>query len=211
MMPAQLAKYASVVDRARRGKALQKYAELNWKHFALASGAAIAVPMAVSGINKGVKAAYLGVTKGRDFNSMVEANPELKQMDRVRVQMAFNTLRRFAPDLSKDPLVAGTWVKRTADYDMIDHKSVGELISANRALESSDPVEFNPAIGSMLLAAKKGPSPKQLRLEEAAKFRGRQDVVGTPLQQAVAKGRGEMQGRYEYQRGKQAPGPGWKV
>jgi hypothetical protein len=149
--------------------------DISWKHFALATAASAAVPAVIAGVQKGGQALYLGATKSRDFNGMIEANPELKHLDRVKVQRAFNTLRRFAPEMSADPLVAGTWVKRTAEYDMIDHKSVGELINASKSLRAPGG-EFSPAVGSILLASKRGPTTTQLQAEEAAKARGRAQV-----------------------------------
>lgn len=189
----QRAKYAAVACRVRRGRQLLKKADINWKHFALAAGASAALPLAVMGINKGVKSAYLGITKSRDFNEMLHANPDIREMDRVRVQRAFNTLRRFAPTMSQDPLVAGTWVKRSADYDMIDHKSIGELINAQRSVEKEGPVELNPAVGSMLIASKAGPSLEDIQAEAQAQAAGRAQVQ--PVITPAMKGFGEQYGR----------------
>jgi len=144
----QIEKTASVAPAAAGGN------PLNWKLFALAMGAASAIPLAETVIREGGSAAYLALTKSRDYDAMMKATPDLKHMDKVRVQQAFNTLRRFAPDLSRDPLVAGTWAKRNAEYDMVDHRSIGELISANRGIRDTKKGEFNSGVGTMLLATR---------------------------------------------------------
>ena len=105
-----------------------------WSQFAVATGAAIAAPLAIAGINKVIGSVQESIGHGRRFSSMMQANPDLKDLDRVKVQRAFNTINRFAPSLASDPTVAGTFVKRTADYDMIDHKTIGELARAEKDL-----------------------------------------------------------------------------
>jgi len=137
-----------VKHAGRQRREFGKRAAVDWGTFLATVGAGVAVPLAIEGINKGVSAVRGAVSKGSNFRGMMEANPELKQLDRNKVQRAFNTLHRFNPDMSGDPLVAGTFVKRVADYDMIDHKTVGELASARKSLvqagEKENLLQYQP-------------------------------------------------------------------
>jgi len=67
----------------------------------------------------GAAQAYDGIkdrlTKTRDYKSMLEATPALRKYDAGQVQMVYNTLRNQAPSLSKDPLLAGSFVRKTLE------------------------------------------------------------------------------------------------
>ncbi len=140
---------------------MHKRADGGWRQFGLATAAAVAAPLAIAGINKVISSVTDGLAKGKNFRAMMETTPELGEMDRVKVQKAFNTLQKFAPSLASDPSVAGTWVRRTADYDMIDHKSVSELIKAEKDL-SQTRSGFLPELGSpgITLASYAYPKPR---------------------------------------------------
>jgi len=53
-----------------------------------------------------------GLTKGRNWKRMMEANPELKESDKATVSRHFTSLQRHAPDIAADPLAAGAAVQR---------------------------------------------------------------------------------------------------
>jgi hypothetical protein len=55
------------------------------------------------------------ITKARDYKKMISANPSLKHEPAKKVQMVFDSLRHMAPDMSKDPLVAGSFVRNTLE------------------------------------------------------------------------------------------------
>lgn len=57
-----------------------------------------------------------GITKTRNYQAMMSANPDLKQLPAKQVQNMFSVLHRFNPDFASDPTVAGAWVKRQATY-----------------------------------------------------------------------------------------------
>jgi len=52
-------------------------------------------------------AAKRGLTRGRNFNRIMEANPEFKSDKKLALQ-AFNAIHRYAPELTADPLVGGS-------------------------------------------------------------------------------------------------------
>jgi len=87
---------------------------------ALIGGAALGVAGgALTGAAAGVNALWNAATKSRDFRGMLEANPHLKEHhDQKAINRAFTSLRTFAPDLSKDPLVAGSYVSNMMESPM---------------------------------------------------------------------------------------------
>lgn len=93
-------------------------------------GAAMAGSAGVHGIDSLVQA----VKKGKRYKDMMVANPELAHYDSGEVQAAFETLNKFNPELASDPLVAGTFVRRAADADAIDHRTVGELANTRKVM-----------------------------------------------------------------------------
>lgn len=90
-------------------------------------------------------AAKGAVQKSRGFNQMMDQNPGLKKMDRSKVQSIYGTLHRFNPEMAQDPFVAGAWVKRINEYDYVDPRTVGELVSARGRLA-------RPPVDTMALA-----------------------------------------------------------
>jgi hypothetical protein len=79
---------------------------------ALAGGLGAA---AAGGIGMAVSKIVDAATKSHDFKSMLEANQDLHehyQADPKRFNMMFSTLRTMNPQFSKDPLVAGTFMRR---------------------------------------------------------------------------------------------------
>jgi hypothetical protein len=81
----------------------------------LNAGATAVAGMAIGGAAVAVKKIFDAATKGRDFRSMLENNPDLAEVhaeDPKRINMYFTTLRTFNPEFSKDPLVAGSYLKQ---------------------------------------------------------------------------------------------------
>ena len=114
-------------------------------------GAAMAGSAGVHGIDRLVQA----VKKGHQYKKMMEANPELSHYDSSEVQQAFNTLHKFNPELAGDPLVAGTFVRRVADADAIDHRTVGDLVKTRKDMgrpfgqQAASGQSFNAALGML--------------------------------------------------------------
>jgi hypothetical protein len=67
------------------------------------------------GASKGYSMVKERFTKSRDYKSMLEANPMLGKQDAGQVQMIYNSLRSHSPAMAKDPLVAGSFVRRTLE------------------------------------------------------------------------------------------------
>jgi hypothetical protein len=76
-------------------------------------------------------------TSGRRFDAMLEHYPTLKKHNRKALKQRWKTLNRFSPALAKDPLIAGTFLKRTMELGGdIDIKTIGEIAKARKDLSS---------------------------------------------------------------------------
>jgi len=88
---------------------------------ALATGAATGIGgAAFAGLTLGAAKLYDAATKTRDFNNMLEANPDLQhqhQADPVGFNRMFSALRTMAPHFTKEPLVAGTYMRNAMERD----------------------------------------------------------------------------------------------
>lgn len=85
-------------------------------------------------------AAKRGLTKSRNYQSMLEANPDLRQAPADRVQRAFSTLHRLNPEFSGDPTVAGSYVRSQAQSEMHqwNPQEMKTLIDAHKNLQEVD-------------------------------------------------------------------------
>ena len=66
--------------------------------------------------SKGFEAVKDPIDRRRNFNRMLEENPSLKREDKDVVRKSFNTLHTFNPMMSKDPTVAGAFVRRAVAF-----------------------------------------------------------------------------------------------
>lgn len=74
------------------------------------------------------------LAKGRAFKQMVETHPELKKQDAKAVQRTFNTIYNLNPQLAKDPLVAGGFVRRSMTKADVG-EGAGAYVDLNTARE----------------------------------------------------------------------------
>lgn len=90
------------------------------KHLGGAAGQALgtaAVSGAVALTGVAVSKLYDAATKSRDFRAMLTANPELHDFVKEnpnRANALFTSLRQINPDFSKDPYVAGHYMRQMA-------------------------------------------------------------------------------------------------
>jgi hypothetical protein len=78
-----------------------------------ASSAAVGLGLAAGGV--AASKIYDAITKRRDFRAMMEANGDLHEeyaKDPKLFNQMFSTLRTFQPAFTKDPLVAGTYMRQ---------------------------------------------------------------------------------------------------
>lgn len=77
--------------------------------------AAAGVTALGTGVAKGYGMVKERFTKVRDYSNMLKSNPQLRQHDASSVQMVYNSLRKTAPTLAADPLIAGSFVRNTLE------------------------------------------------------------------------------------------------
>jgi hypothetical protein len=80
-------------------------------------GAAVATGV-MGGVGLAASHIFDAATKARDFKSMLEYNPDLAEhheRDPRMFNQMFSSLRTMNPQFSKDPLVAGTYMRRMVE------------------------------------------------------------------------------------------------
>jgi len=78
---------------------------------------------------------YLAATKAHDFRQMMAANPDLhghQQADPAGFNRMFTSLRTFAPDFTREPMVAGAYMRNAMEAPedqrgMLGVRAMGEL------------------------------------------------------------------------------------
>lgn len=149
---------ASAIGNAAKGaaSAAKPYAG------AAALGAAGIVGSAL--VNDLYSAARLAVTRNRNYKSMLEADPELKQHPAEKVKALFNTLHeKGGPEMSGDPLIASAFVKQQLELPpqfLLEqvHKLVGTgaALSKSRQMGSFDMGRIMGAGGGKQMASEAG-------------------------------------------------------
>lgn len=84
-------------------------------HYLAPAVASAGVAAAGLGIKAGYELVREKLTRQRDYKAMVDANPSLRGMDAKQVNMVYNSLRRLSPTMARDPLVAGSFVRKTIE------------------------------------------------------------------------------------------------
>ena len=116
-------------------------------------------------------------TKTRDFNAMMEANPHLQhhlQNDPAGFNRMFTALRRFSPEFTKDPLVAGSFMAQGMESDPSDRgHTVLKAIAGSPRGKSSPATEA--AMGGFMKGFGGGENKKPQQLQRQTK-----SVFGPP-------------------------------
>lgn len=94
----------------------KSFGQIVHKGLEAAAGTAI-----VGGVVVGGQAAYDYLTKARDYKRMMNSpfNSDLQQFHQERPEhfsAAFTGLRRMNPDLTREPMVAGTYMRRMMEF-----------------------------------------------------------------------------------------------
>lgn len=122
----------------------------NWKGIVKGTAAAFGV-MTAGGIALALagdlyESAKRGLTRGRDYRNMIEANPDLgKPGVSAKAKTSFSTLHKFNPDFAGDPNVAGSFVRYSIEYPGTEISQVKDLVQARSNMQK--PKEL-PSMGS---------------------------------------------------------------
>jgi hypothetical protein len=113
-------------------------------------GGAVAAGIAYALAGDMYDAAKRGITKTRNYKTMLMENPDLKTMPAKNVQKAFSVLHKLNPDFASDPTIAGAWVKRQAIYgddSLGDAGNLKQLVDARKGLSESRRLPAVPQFG----------------------------------------------------------------
>jgi hypothetical protein len=129
-------------------------------------------------------AAKRGLTKGGNYRRIMEANPELKDIESKRLKSSFDLIHRYAPEFTADPILGGAVLKNVAELPGNEATIIKDLINSRKNLIESKGRQFN-AMGAnnigVLLGGNKGKSIEEIKEEEKAKQEVRADFdKGTP-------------------------------
>ena len=94
-------------------------------------GAQLLMGGAAVGLMGAAGATYRAITKKRDFQGMLQANPDLQphhESDPVQFNRAYDSLRRMAPQFSSDPLVAGHYMRMATGGGSGDYTNAGGVM-----------------------------------------------------------------------------------
>jgi len=198
---------------------LDEYGEktaLDWRGVGQHTGNALLGAMGVAAgtalVGSGALAVqhiYNAATAKRDFRSMMEWNQDLHHEDQRLVNQSFRTLRRFAPDMSKDPLIAGAMVRQMVQAPQ------GAAGIMQQALQGQKNIG-SPVIDAYLSAAEKGMAegmkgftPLGAGGRHAEEIKKLHEEYGHRVANAFAKGREEGKKARNARAGTQLPLPGF--
>jgi len=157
----------------KQGAAASKAMSTKIKDLALMAGALTLAVEGSKGINWAAKATIGKALNKRQeekaYQNMLGVTRDMKHSDQAR--RAFHTLHTFSPAMGKDPLVAGSFVKRTVDFgEMVDPKQIHDIAKTQtyltgtpRPLDAGTAIVGTAAAGHLL----KGASAEQKRVNRA--------------------------------------------
>jgi hypothetical protein len=125
-----MAAAAPMVGQQIAGQGFRQAFGSTLKGMGTLAGASLIVGAGMKGLDAIYDKASNAIGRARGYKAMVEANPGLKKMDRKRVEMAYNTLHKFNPEMAEDPLVASSFVNRVAEMGQVTTQDIGNLMAA---------------------------------------------------------------------------------
>ena len=108
---------------------------------AAAAGVSYALPAAIEAMQN----ARVRNNKDDYIRAMKKVHPDLRELAKEDIDVAYNSLAQHTPDVLRDPLLGGQTLKQFAKYRMADVKTLGEIskLRGDRShLEASNPVDY---------------------------------------------------------------------
>ncbi len=142
---------------------------------------------AFAGLTGAAGKLYDAATKSRDFSAMMEANPHLHdhlQADPAGFNRLFTSLRKFSPEFTKDPMVAGSLMSQGMEVDLQDR---GDFVLKNqqrRVFPKSSPAA-DAAVGGFMKGFGGGDSKKQQLQRQTKSVFGPPSEDGAPPLQRI--------------------------
>jgi hypothetical protein len=120
------------------------------KGLGLAVGGALAAGLATAVAGDLYEAARRGLTKGTNFKRIMAANPDLKNYDKARVRASFDTLHRYGPEFTADPLMGGSLLKAVAGLEGNEHTLIKDVIKARKEFYDAKKNRFSAGHATIL-------------------------------------------------------------
>lgn len=151
----------------------------NFRAFAIGAGGTVAGGLLGAITTDLYDAAKRGLTKGRNFSRIMEHNPTLKrEVDKKQLTMAYDALHRFAPDFTADPMVGGALLKQVAELPQMSHKTIFELIGAEKNINDGKGRHFAEMskLGPLLVPDQVSASDKYRAKSEMTKLKAQTEA-----------------------------------
>jgi hypothetical protein len=130
-------------------------------HYTAPAIASAGVAAAGLGLKAGYDLLKEKLTRQRDYKIMVSANPSLRQHDAKQVQMVYSSLRRLSPSMARDPLLAGSFVRKTIELSPESGLSI-DVMTAKTIAETQKNIQQAKSSRTSVYEAMLGGAGKQM-------------------------------------------------
>ena len=110
---------------------------------ALGLGGAIGIGLAGAVAGDLYDAAKRGLTKGSNLKRILDSNPELRRGDKKTLMNSFNTLHRYAPEFTADPMLGGQLLNRMVELPQDQVNLVKDLLTSRKTLVEAKKNQFS--------------------------------------------------------------------
>jgi hypothetical protein len=113
----------------------------------LAAAVSVSVPVGLAAAAWGGRKLYNAMTYKKDYESMLQHAPEIRNFDKKEVKARFDTLRNFNPKMSRDPLVASSWIKQTIEFPVVTPSTLKDVVqTADQEARLVDYAKMSPKL-----------------------------------------------------------------
>ena len=85
---------------------------------AVSAGTTALAAVGATQLQQGIQSATDAVSRSIAYKRMLNDNPELRKLEGKKTRRYFDTMYRMAPEVAKDPLASGSWVRSVHDFGM---------------------------------------------------------------------------------------------
>jgi hypothetical protein len=183
--PENLAWVAGELDAIAQ-HTFDKIAEIGaWGKWGLAVGTGAVAGIANDLAGDLYASAKRGLSKSRNLTAIMKINPELKAMDKHRLQLSFDAIHRYAPEMTADPLVGGALLKSVADVSGNEAVAIKNIIDMRKNVVTP----FRPGESLKIDPVQAPKGPTTFERKQDAKVRARGEALKT-LVSDISKSKG---------------------
>lgn len=125
----------------------EKVAAADWGRFGMGVAGTLAAGLSASIATDLYDAAKRGLTKGTNFKRIMSANPELHakfKANPTEMRRAFDSVHRYAPEFTADPLVGGNLLNAAFDAPEAALGAIKDIIGARKSLQEAKAKQYSP-------------------------------------------------------------------